>query len=393
MKSDVSLPRKILFTTCIFLAFSALAWGLTIVYRARSLYSYATEQSRGWLKPVHEGDALLGWRPIAGVRSAHTFKFGPPIPMGFDEEGFRTPLGKERRCSRRPIVLALGCSFTYGDACAAEDTFPYKVAEALGGTELNAGVCSYGLAQMLILAERLIPEHRPDYVLVQYSPWLVDRATEHFAPTYFSYSPSPYFANATDGELKLKPPVFLQHDVDLSRWREHRKGVWDFMSFLVREALPLYLHDDLCIFFYGVRMMSGSVDSPTTNRTEVVRTVYDRIISLCLEHGADPIIVVLGSDPGSVDIPGQLPQKYVVNAQEALLGLLPEQSRDSYSKAYAHYRGTPPVMVDKHPNPHAHSVIAESIVEHLRNLHYSSDSEKNSALQGKAAEAANREAD
>ena len=45
------------------------------------------------------------------------------------------------------------------------------VAQGLGGTVLNAGKCAYGLSQMLILARRLIPRYRPDYVLVQFSPW------------------------------------------------------------------------------------------------------------------------------------------------------------------------------------------------------------------------------
>jgi hypothetical protein len=73
-------------------------------------------------------------------------------------------------------VLALGCSFTYGAATNAENTYPYLVGQRLAGTTRNAGVSSYGLSQMMILAKRLVPAYKPDYLLVQYSPWLVDRS-------------------------------------------------------------------------------------------------------------------------------------------------------------------------------------------------------------------------
>ncbi|MCX6357372.1 MAG: hypothetical protein NT045_05790 [Candidatus Aureabacteria bacterium] len=241
------------------------------------------------------------------------------------------------------------------------------VAESLGGTELNAGVCSYGLAQMLLLAERLIPDYSPDYVLVQYSPWLVDRATSHFAPTYYSYAPNPFFADAPSGRVELQPPVFLPYDIDLSPWRSSERGILDFTSFLFRAALPLFVHDDVNMLQYRVRLAVGQIKKPTTNRTEVVRTVYGRMQSLCSEHGAALLVVVLGSSSEAVSIPDELRELGIptVDAHAALLSSLSESGTNDYITAYGHFRGSPPVLVDKHPNPRAHALIAKVIIDSI----------------------------
>jgi hypothetical protein len=55
------------------------------------------------------------------------------------------------------------------------------------------GVSSYGLSEMMVLAKRLVPIQKPDYLLVPYSPWLVGRAQSPFAPTYFGSVVTPYF--------------------------------------------------------------------------------------------------------------------------------------------------------------------------------------------------------
>jgi hypothetical protein len=365
---NLSLWKKLLFPMCLLLIPLLIAYGLTIAYRARPLYSYAKGHSRGWRNPVYRSDPVLGWVPIPGIRSAHTFPVGPDIPMQFDAEGFRIPVGEQKADRSRPLILALGCSFTYGDACLAEDTFPHKVAQSLGGTELNAGVCSYGLAQMMVLAERLIPQYSPDYVLIQYSPWLFDRAATHFAPTYFSYAPSPFFADTHTGGVELCPPVFSIYDIDLSPWRASRRGPLDFASFLLRRALPLFIHDDVSIFSYRVRRAMGLIKNPTGNRSEVLKIVYGRIQALCSQNKSSPLIIILGDSSAEVPVPDELRAlgMPLVNAHAALIAALAEPTDDAYRQAYAHFRGSPPVCVDGHPNPHAHTLIAESIVDRIR---------------------------
>lgn len=366
--SNLSLWKKLLFPICLSLIALLTAYGLTVVCRARPLYSYAKGHSRGWRSPVYRPDPELGWVPIPGARSAHTFPVGPDIPMQFDADGFRIPVGEQRADRSRPLVLALGDSFTYGDACLAEDTFPRKVAQSLGGTELNAGVCSYGLAQMMLLAERLIPRYSPDYVLIQYSPWLFDRAATHFAPTYFSYGANPFFADTHTGSVKMRRPVFSGYVIDLSPWRALPRGPFDFASFLLHGALPLFVHDDISILSYRARRAIGLIKQPTKNRSEVLKTVYGRIQALCAQNGSFPLIVILGNSSAEVPVPEELRElgMPLVNAHASLISALPEATDDAYRRAYGHFRGSPPICVDGHPNPRAHALIAESVVYHIR---------------------------
>ena len=51
-----------------------------------------------------------------------------------------------------------------------------------------------------------------------------------------------------------------------------------------------------------------------------------------------------------------------VRAQEALNRLVPEATKDAYQRRFAHWRGSPPELVDTHPNPAAHAVIADEVV-------------------------------
>lgn len=376
--------KKLLFSICLLLISLLIGYGLTVTGRAWSLYSYAKGLSRGWRSPAYRSDPELGWVPMPGARSAHAFPTGPDIPMQFDADGFRIPVGEQRPNRRsRPLILALGCSLTYGDACAAEDTFPHKVAQALGGTELNAGVCSYGLAQMMLLAERLIPQYSPDYVLIQYSPWLFDRATAHFAPTYFSYASSPFFADTHAGGVEIRPPVFSNYDLDLSPWRVSRRGPLDFMSFLLRGALPLFVHDDLSILSYRARCAAGLIKKPTRNRGAVLKIAYGRMQALCSQNKSLPLIVILGNSSAAVPVPDELRElgMPLVNAHAALISSLSEPTDDAYGRAYGHFRGSPPVCVDGHPNPRAHTLIAESIVDHIRALQPLTRKKQNGAQQ------------
>jgi hypothetical protein len=45
---------------------------------------------------------------------------------------------------------------------------------------------------------------------------------------------------------------------------------------------------------------------------------------------------------------------------------LAEKTDECYARQYKHWRGSPPTQIDHHPNPLAHSVIAEEIVRAIK---------------------------
>jgi hypothetical protein len=203
MKKNV---YRVVFVFGLFLCLAVVYLAIGTV-RARRFYAHA---KRGIIlsSGMFRFDPVLGFAVRPGIRGAMLFPEPPHIPFWYDKDGFRIPEGRATINTNRPFVLALGDSFTDGFGCLAEETYPYRIAQALGGSELNAALGAYGLAQMLLLARRHIPEYRPDYVLIQYSPWLISRAFNVYAPTDIGKRPKPYFYTKTGTDLHLQPPVF-----------------------------------------------------------------------------------------------------------------------------------------------------------------------------------------
>jgi hypothetical protein len=244
------------------------------------------------------------------------------------------------------------------------------VGNYLGGSTKNAGVSSYGLSQMVIMAKRLIPRYKPDFVLVQYSPWLVDRAVRPFSPLAYGKFPNPYFVDEdSEDNVVIKLPVFQPKllELPIDEYRKPKKGFFDFLSFFGNIGLPLFLHDDFNMTAYTLAKFLRLQDRPTKNRSAVIQYAYGEISTIAEQNGAKVIILVLGEDHHPVPVQKDLlPNNViVVNAQSELLNRLPIIDKQSYQRQYGHWRGDPPILVDGHPNEHAHRIIAEMIISQM----------------------------
>jgi hypothetical protein len=364
-------------STVIYFAYLAVVgllggYGLFVVWRAYAAYSFLKGDHLGFRGKVHQADPVLGFAAVPDAAGFHVFPTGPPIPMRYDADGFRIPDGPAADAKRRrPLVLALGCSFTYGDSTRAEHTWPHLVASDLGGTELNAGKCAYGLAQMLLLARRLIPQYRPDYVLVQFSTWLPERGTSGFARATFGNVPVPFLLLRSDGTVGVHPPVFqtLVFDLPFHEFDNRHRGMGEFFRFFFRAGAPLFVRDDLNMTAYALKRALGRLpqaeqDRARQNREELNRVVYAEIGRVVAENSARMVIVRL-SHPLERDwqpLKELSPGALVVNAQAMLDARVPSRKPEDYYKLFGHWRGSPPRLVDTHPNPAAHRVIADAVV-------------------------------
>jgi hypothetical protein len=352
------------------LAVLTMAYLSFVAWEIHGAYRFVKTPGRGWSGQVHRADVELGFAPIPGARGAHLFASGPEIPMRYDGEGFRVPVGDaEGGPRRRPLVLALGGSFTYGDATPAEKTYPYRVAKALDGSAINAGVCSYGLSHMLILARRLVVEHRPDYLLVQYSPWLVKRGLSPFAPSYFGRLTNPYFYEDGD-EFSLQPPVFptVVFDYPISDYREGESSVRQFFAFFGEIGLPLLVREHRGMIGYHTRRALGVLPRPSRDYEGVLRAAYGEIAEIAAEQGTRAFIVLLDGAGQAAEFPAVAPNAplAVIDAQAALLSRLDEITPRAFLRKYGHWRGDPPQLVDPHPNAQAHAIIARTILKGIR---------------------------
>jgi len=379
----LSWNKKVLFAGLVWLVALLLLYIGSIGWRTYRLYDHFKSGERGWSTAIHQFDHELGYRPRRGISASQLLPLGPPVPVHLDEQGFRVAADSAEQDPPGgppipgppipgppipgPRILALGGSFTFGAACAAEEGFVDQVADRCGGAGWNAGVCGYGLTQMLLRARRLIPKHHPDVVLVQYSPWLVDRALSPYAPSQWCRQPVPYFTQGADGGLEIAPPCFARGRVDPYPYRQTSASFSDFASFLATVSTPLLVHDDILSVSTWLQQQLGLLSQPMDDRQAVVDHVYGELDGLCQRAEAQLVIVILeASFPvRQRDSLRAAEHAIVVDAHAEMVSRMPPLGALVYQKLYCHWRGDPPVLVDHHPNQHAHALIAEEIIKAL----------------------------
>lgn len=375
---EYNTGKKILFT-CAMWALVALvlagAYVFSVFCRDSPLYRDCTATGRSPQKLYH-ADPALGFAPVPGSVGVTTLPIGPPVPVRFSKEGFRVPVECAEKLERkRPLVMALGCSFTFGYAVPAEDAFPFRVAQCLNGSEVNAGVICYGLSQMLILAERLIPKHRPDILLVQYSPWLATRSTYDSAKTDDGgIVPTPYFCTAADQSLKIQAPVFASNIYGIDREQYRNRAIRpSHLSFLFGESIRFFAYQDANVLKATVQKGLGLLQEPEQSETRVTTHVFSAIYRLCQEYKVTMVVVLVdqltNSDSGlrrtKSLLEKMLPRAVFVNATAALERATCGWGPAARLSQWGQVRGDPPRVVDAHPNSKAHCLIAQAIAVEL----------------------------
>lgn len=368
--------RKILFPALLALfcfLLMAVFYGGFVVVRGLDMYADVKGSGQGYIGNLYDTDPVLGYVNAARADGFNAIPLGAPIPTHHDDEGLVAPFGVGHafQGKKHPRLLFLGCSFTYGAMVAADDSYPYKTAVRVQGEAVNAAVPGYGLAQMVLQARSLIPKYKPDFVIVQYSPWLVERAVKPFAPAYNQLIvPVPYYAG--NGVPAIAPPAFRALTLSLDYYRTSSPGPGDKLSFLWNIALPKYLHDDIRLNGFRLKQALGLAKKPSRNPVGLVREAYAEMASVAARNHARMIIMiimVIGTDT-PLYVPEGLfpPEAVVVNGQRALLDHLPVADSDSYIRSYWHWRGNPPRPVDWHPNARAHELLANALAQRMATL-------------------------
>jgi hypothetical protein len=190
---QLSIQKKLAFALIAnILAFTLLTIAGEILVRVRrgGLAHFGKVDSR-WdfahraMMPVVY-DPELGYVPRANARS--------PIAQ-IDSEGLRT--NGNPGAPPGPPILAVGDSFTFGDEVDDSQTWPAYLERLLSRRVLNAGVNGYGLDQIVMRAESLVPKYRPAALVVAIIGDDVKRCRYSRRGTW-----KPYFT-VESGELRL----------------------------------------------------------------------------------------------------------------------------------------------------------------------------------------------
>lgn len=353
--------KKIPFFYAITLAALAITtYVLFTLVRASMAYYDAVDSGKAWSSGLFQSDPKTGYSLSKNFDGYKVF-YDQRIPVKTDSYGTR--ISSQPRKNGKGIVLFLGDSFTFGDSVRAENAFPELVARRLDMTAYNAGTPSFGAAQMIIQAERLIPALKPDIVVAQYSPWIPYRSQSPLMETRLGQVPQPYISDHDGINIVYPALPGRMNEAPFARHIASDPSFLDRIGFVIRHGLPLVIgldRDNVRLF---VKQLSGEIPAPAANPAAITRFTYKRIDRLARENGAETVILIVGAaEPFEVPF-GALPENAeIADAQTALILGLDEISGDAYARKYWHWSDAEePKLLDYHPNKTAHRIIAETL--------------------------------
>lgn len=251
-------------------------------------------------------------------------------------------------------ILALGDSFTFGDDVGDADTWPAQLERMLGRPVANAGVFAYGLDQIVLRAEELVPKLQPALVVVSYIPDDIRRC----GLSVFSRA-KPYFV-LEEGELRLEnvPVPRAQGAREAPPSKLRTAAGYSFLAdFVMRRVAP----DSWLEAREAAVPGQGVVSAPEKRGVAVACALLERLADLGREHDV-PIVVV------------QQYEKYLKNvgvrrsraAASCVKDVLPVLDLELLLDRYR--RGLPDkfaALFDQHMTPEGNRVVAERIVKFL----------------------------
>lgn len=358
--------KSVAFRTLIILFIPIILYLWSLRMQMLPMYNLAKERGEKVGK-VYVNNDTLGYTHLPYSTGYRLLGFRDII-IYHDENGNRIPQGY-KHTGKRPLVLFLGCSVSYGDAVFADSTFAYLLSQKLGGDYINAATSGYGLSQMVLKAEEIIPKLKPDYVVTQYTSWLAHRSMSQYQNFLGGTFPIPYFS---DKGLQL--PVFSPKGlkIPLADFFNTPRSLWDFSKFYVRVS-PVLIYEDIMELVVKVKTLFGMTPPPSTDELKVEDMGYSRIADLCKQNGSEMLIWTTGTGyeyrtklPPSVIYDRKIP---IVYADTALIHLHNVKNGDQYGRLYGHWykpNGKDSVMADGHPNPYAHQIIANEMYKMIK---------------------------
>jgi len=356
----------VLFTLMILFYFSKISLQSYAIFKHMS-----SSEGKHWIGKVFQPDPALGHKPIICGSGSLNVTFHKILihntPIKYDENGFRIPA--DTSCNRRlkrPLVLFLGDSFTEGGDCIQEKTFSGIVGDSIYGTSINAGVSSYGFSQMMLLARTLIPKFKPDYVVVQNSPWLSERAISRYAPTLGLVIPCPYFANV-NGTVQVVPPAFPTACFAPLNWAyDSTKGkLRNFISFYFREGFSVCAKD-----WWNTEVASYKTPKPETDHRVSDKVFFDEVSQIANNNNSRLIVLNLGDITATGNTHTILGGKNVKFAEaDSVLWKHAGFKKKTFEQLYYYWgwTGKRSVIFDYHPTLQAHAVIAQSVIQTIKN--------------------------
>jgi len=196
-------------------------------------------------------------------------------------------------------ILAIGNSFTHGDAVIAEDTWPYLLQEKSGRTVGNMGVGGYGLQQALL---RLMSANITADTVIFGAIWGdFERALE---PVYTFYQGGnksrPIFDFKQDGGYELVNVPVMRPEAFYEAKKEHKAEIFKYIPGFDNTVFS----DALWTKSYFLRLVVSIAHQKKNNQEKPIYLtdgenlehclqIFDLFKKFCEENGMYPKVVLL----------------------------------------------------------------------------------------------------
>jgi hypothetical protein len=317
-------------------------------------------------------DPLLAHKGIPYNKGTYDYFIGDSIkgsvPVFFDEKGFRT-VPDSLKIKSDTTDLYLGCSFTFGEYLLAEDTYPYKTSKLLNHSYFNTAISAYGIAQMKLLADSLLPKNKFKYVFIQLSPWLTDRAMSIDGITSYGYRPFPYFSDQGNNFVLNK----LAYKGDIYRtklWRNTPYSYGEKFAFTISDGIEIEIIDYYAYKLAEIQVKLGIKPKPTKKKKELEKYFYNYAIDKCKQCKAIPILVKMKYPTGDcLELLDYLGEKaLIIDLDSDLDSKVKETGKEFYNLfGIYHVHGTDSILFDHHPNKYANELFSNRIYSELKN--------------------------
>lgn len=300
------------------------------------------------------GDTLLRYDPrvgLAPVPGAHGELAGQAI--SYSPEGLRNN-GHVARGVTGSAILAVGDSYTEGYGVPDAATWPAQLERQRQRVVLNAGVRSYGLDQMVLRAEELVPRLGVETLVLAFIADDVERAGLSLRDS----TPKPYFMPTPEGGLELHdvPVPHRPEPSALAGWRR----ILGYSHLLDAVVRRLGWRD----FWYGNWRETGA-DSDV-----VACRLMRRLADLAARRSVRTLVVGLHEYETWTDPAARPVLRRRVGAVLECAAAAGLETFDTYEALAAAGAASNPddFFADWHPNGRANAAIAQAIGARLAGL-------------------------
>jgi hypothetical protein len=317
-------------------------------------------------------DSRMLWRGNSNAKGFYHYNLGDTlvgkVEVIYDSLGHKS-VPDSLRVMSDTLDMIIGCSFSYGSFVKGQDGYPYLVTKAINHRFMNASMGGYGLAQMQMRLDSLLPAHKFKYVFIQMAPWLSERAMSISGIFARGYPSVHYFAMSDSG-LRLMPQAYESPDYNkLGDWYTRGRNYSERIHYFFTAGYILQVKGYVKMLTAQFKIALGLIPGPIKDKLALEKMFYDKAISDVRKSGAIPILVKFYWNDGSFEpLREHLKDKALIIDCDRRLDSVSQAMGVSPLKLYRLYveKDGKKLYYDIHPNEFANRLIAEEILSRIK---------------------------